>query len=750
MQVTDKAATSPAFLALGCVGFIASAMPATAQEASQPETLGRVTVTDTEVAEDSYRAEAISNPRLTQPLLDTPRTITVLPEAMLRDQAVVSFADALRNVPGITMGVGEGGAGSGDFITMRGFDASNDVTVDGFTDRLQQTRSDLFNYEAIEVIKGPNSAVGGSGGASGQINLVSKAPTLEDRVVLTGQFGSADYKRLTGDANLSLNSLAPNTALRLNVMWHDQGMAGRDEIYQKRMGIAPSLAFGLGTPTRVTLSYMWQHDRNLIDYGIPFSVTGEMFPIKRSNYYGVANADRERQTTQLATLRIEHDFTSAITLTNVSRWGKVEREAVWSTPQNRFTTGAPGLCSPNPDCTFASAVQAINEGRYDQALFIVAGPQGIGRTSENTVLVNQTNLRADFETGPVSHALVVGGEIGREDFERGAIAVGGLSGRLVNLYAPDPIVTTPLTWTRTPGQYDIRATRGALWAFDTIKFTDMFQVNGGVRWERFKAEYAGSAVTAGEQTDSLWSWQASAIFKPVSNGTIYVTYSDSKQPQALSATSTGATGTALNPPLKNRNYEIGTKWDLMDGGLSLTAALFRTERTNEAIANSGGETEFTGKRRVQGVELSAAGQITPEWSVFAAYSHMSSEILSASQTPAGQLTEGESLTATPKDSASLWTTYEFPFGVGVGGGLQYVGKTAARNSAVGFDQWEFEPYTVVNAMLSYQVAERVRLQVNATNLFDEDYIQRPRVTNLYAFGVPGEGRKVIGTISFTY
>ena len=192
MQDQDRRQSVPAFLAMGCVGFIASAQPALAQAAGQPETLGRVTVTDTEVAEDSYRTEAASNARLTEPLLNTPRTITVLPEAMLRDQAVVSFADALRNVPGITMGVGEGGAGSGDFITMRGFDASSDVTIDGFADRLQQTRSDLFNYEAIEVIKGPNSAVGGAGGASGQINLVTKTPRLEDRVVLNGSLGSAD------------------------------------------------------------------------------------------------------------------------------------------------------------------------------------------------------------------------------------------------------------------------------------------------------------------------------------------------------------------------------------------------------------------------------------------------------------------------------------------------------------------------------------------------------------------------------
>lgn len=749
MSQQDRSAL-PAFLALGCVGFISSAQPALAQDAKQPETLGRVTVTDTEVAEDSYRVEASTNPRLNQPLRDTPRTITVLPEAMLNDQAVVSFADALRNVPGVTMGVGEGGAGSGDFITMRGFDASSDVTIDGFADRLQQTRSDLFNYEAIEVIRGPNSAVGGAGGAAGQINLVSKTPSLEDRVVLTGQLGTADYKRLTGDANLRLAGLVPNAAIRLNAMWHDAGVAGRDQIFQKRMGFAPSIAFGLDTPTRVTLSYMWQHDDNLMDYGIPFGTDGTAFPIERSNFYGVANADFEKQTTQIATLRLDHDFSSALSISNVTRWGRVEREAVWSTPQNRNTVGAPGQCAPNPNCTFASAVKAINEGRFDQALFITAGPQGIGRSSENTVLVNQTNLTANVETGSIAHSIVVGGEIGREDFERGAIAVGGLSGRLVNLYDPNPIFSGPMTVTRTPGQYDIRATRGALWAFDTLKFGDKFQLSGGVRWEHFKSDYAGSAVVASTQTDNLWSWQGSAIFKPVEQGTIYFTYSDAKQPQALASTATGAVGTAVNPPLKNRNFELGTKWDVFDGGLSLTAALFRTERTNEAISNSDGNTEFVGKRRVQGLELGASGQITPEWSVFAAYAYLDSKILRASETVAGQLSEGESMTATPKHSGSLWTTYALPMGLTFGGGVQYVGDTPARQSSVAVPAWSFSPVTLVNAMASYKLTERVTLQANVSNLFDEDYIQRPRVTDLYAFGVPGEGRKFIGTLTFTY
>ena len=750
MQDQDRRVSVPAFLAMGCVGFIASAQPVAAQQAEKPETLGRVTVTDSEVAEGSYRTEAASNARLTEPLLNTPRTITVLPEAMLRDQAVVSFADALRNVPGITIGVGEGGAGSGDFITLRGFDASSDVTIDGFADRLQQTRSDLFNYEAIEVIKGPNSAVGGAGGASGQINLVSKAPRLEDRVILNGSLGSADYRRLQGDANLALKGLVPNAAIRLNAVWHDQGMAGRDEVFQRRMGFAPSIAFGLDTPTRATLSYMWQSDDNRMDYGIPFGLTGERFPISRANYYGVLGVDQEHQVTQIATLKLEHDFSSAVRIANVTRWGKVTREAVWTTPQNRNTAGAPGLCAPNPDCTFASAVQAIEEGRYAQALYITAGPQGLGRMSENRVLVNQTNLTANVETGPVAHTIVFGGEIGREDFERGTINVGGLANRLVNLYAPDPVFTGPLTWTRTPGQYDVRATRGALWAFDTLKFGDRFQLNGGVRWERFVADYGGTALVANRQVNNLWSWQGAAIFKPVENGTLYLSYTDAKQPQALASTATGAVGTAVNPPLMNRNFELGTKWDVAGGGLSLTAALFRTERTNEAITNSDGNTEFVGKRRVQGLELSASGQITPDWSVFAAYAFLDSKILRASATVAGQLTEGESLTATPKHSGSLWTTYALPFGLTLGGGLQYVGETPARQSSATIAAWSFDPVTIVNAMASYKFSDRVSLQLNATNLFDEFYIQRPRVTDTYAFGVPGEGRKIIGTLTFTY
>lgn len=696
-----------------------------------------------------YKPEQPSSPKYTQPLVDTPQTITVLTERLLLDQGALGLGDALRNVPGITMQVGEGGAGSGDFIRVRGFDASNDINIDGFSDSLQYSRNDLFNFEAVEVVKGPNGAYAGAGNAAGSINLVSKTPQLDDFVRGTLAAGTNDLGRITADVNQVIDSV-PGAAFRLNVMAHDQDVAGRDEIFQKRWGIAPSIAFGLGSDTRVTLSYFHQTDDNLIDYGIPFLLTGEELPIDRRNYYGVANVDTEEQDIDLATVKVEHAFSDSVRVTNQTRYGIVDRYAIWSTPQNRGATGPE--TAPCYPCTFENAAQAIREGRFDEALFQTAGPQGLGRDIEQTQLANQTHLAVDFDTGSVRHNLVTGVEISREEYNRTGISVGGLQ-RLVNLYRPNPIVSGPLTYTRIPNQADNRIDNLGVYLFDTLSFGDAWLLSGGIRADRFDAETLATAndgvVTTTDQSDTLVSGNIGITWKPAPNGSVYLSYANAKEPPAISAAGTGASGTAGNEPQKNRSVELGTKWELFDDRLLASAAVFRTERTNELIDDDGiAETPqvFDGERRVQGLELGATGRITEAWSVYAAYTYQDSEITRAS---AGSPLGGQILADTPKHSASLWTTYALPFGLQIGGGVRYVGERKPGPADSDRD-WRLPSYTVVDLMASYAFNETFSLRLNVNNVTDEEYFERPRVAGTYAFAIPGEGRNAMLTLNYDF
>ena len=213
----------------------------------------------------------LSSPKYTQPLRDTPQTITVIPKAVIEQQGATTLSDVLRNVPGLTITAGEGGAPAGDNLTLRGFSARNDIFVDGVRDLGPQSR-DPFNLEQVEVTKGPTSAFTGRGSTGGAINLVSKAPASIATSAATLNLGTDDTRRVTADVNVPLErlGLGERTAFRLNFLAHDSGVAGRDVVENERWGVAPSLAFGLGTPTRLTLSYFKLKQDNISDYGIPW------------------------------------------------------------------------------------------------------------------------------------------------------------------------------------------------------------------------------------------------------------------------------------------------------------------------------------------------------------------------------------------------------------------------------------------------------------------------------------------------
>ncbi|MDY6981641.1 MAG: TonB-dependent receptor plug domain-containing protein, partial [Pseudomonadota bacterium] len=244
------------------------------------------------------RVDVSANSKFTRSLLDTPQTVQVVTQDMLREQGSMSLMDALRNTPGITMQLGENGnTSAGDTFQMRGFSTSTSTFVDGIRD-LGAVSRDAFNLEQVEIAKGPAGADVGRGAASGYINLITKQPARDLGTAVTAGYGTADNKRVTFDTGINLGATG---AARLNVLLAEGGVAKRDVVDNENLSIAPSVAFGLGTETRVYVLSQHVRQDNTPDGGIP--------AVGRAGYSVIPTYN---QTIGGVTTTIENDATHAL------------------------------------------------------------------------------------------------------------------------------------------------------------------------------------------------------------------------------------------------------------------------------------------------------------------------------------------------------------------------------------------------------------------------------------------------------
>ena len=694
----------------------------------------------------------VSSPKFTQSLQDTPQTIQVIDESLFIQQGATSLTEALRNTPGVgTFYAGENGnTATGDNIYMRGFDTSSSIYVDGVRD-LGSISHDLFNIEQIEVTKGPAGTDNGRSAPTGSINMVSKQAHLRDATSATISAGVDGQKRATADWNKSIGNGA---ALRINAMWQDSDVAGRDHVNNSRWGIAPSLAFGLDTDTRYYLNLLYIDQDNVPDGFVPTiglhgwepqpgieQLSGH--PVNPENFYGTRD-DHDNVKAQMATFRIEHDFSDTLKLTNVARWGQTEQDYLLSA---FMSTNANIKWTDFDDLSSYTLVRS-NDTYKDQ---------------KNRILTDQLNLRSDFSTGNVQHNLSVGLELTRE--EQHNYNTTGVGTRPdANLYNPDWNDVGALSWARNgSGSYG-KTDTASLYAFDTLKFGEKFLVTAGLRAERYKTVYDataicndgtgrgavacnGAAIGSIVQTedtkaeDTLLNWKLGAVYKVNDATSLYANYALSQQPPGganFSITSAAGSANSINAdPQKAKTLEVGGKWSFIDEALSLNLALFQTDVTNEInnqILDDFGNPTQTGKKKVSGVELSMIGYITDNWMVSAGYTHQKTEVDEGSLVTSDG---SNNLTYTPEDAFTSWTTYRFPFGLTIGGGIRYTdGMHRGTDGAVGTPT-STKSYMITDAVASYEVNEHLMLRLNAYNLFDKQYVAAINKSGYrYTPGVP--------------
>lgn len=669
------------------------------------------------VTGERYRINTL-NSRLTD-LRDAPQAVSVIPREVIEQQAATTLRDVLRNVTGISFAAGEGGGGpAGDNLTLRGFAARNDIFIDGIRDFGSYTR-DTFNIEQVEVVKGPSSAQTGRGSTGGYINMFTKQPQAQTFVGGTVGVGAPDYVRLTGDINIGGEEVGlDGTAVRLNVLYHDVDTPGRDHVVTKRKGVAPAVAVGLGSATRAIVSYLYLDQDNVPDYGIPFvpatnqvlaALADQPAPVDFGNYYGLLARDREDTQANILTFALEHDLNDAIRIANTTRYGHNKRDSIYSSP------------------------------RFANTTTISINPQTQSRDSVDEILLNQSNLFAEFATGTLRHDLIAGFEAAQEKSRNQPRTI--TAGTPTDLFNPDPtrpwvgtVVDTPNSLVRA------KADTLAAYLFDTIHFSEQLLFSGGLRWEKFDSTFIPAAPAARlGRSDENVTWRAGVTYKPVPSVSLYAGAGTSVNPSLENLTQTTPTAAVLAlKPEKSRTYEVGAKWDGFGGKLLVAGSLFRIDKLNARTPGLPGEpaTVLDGKQRVDGLELSASGWITRNWQLIAAYTYLDSEVRESNT--ATEL--GNRLGNVPKDSGSIWTTYKTAAGIEVGGGARYVGEryTNVANTRLVDDYW------LVDATVAYSFTPSVSLRLNLFNLFDEDFIDQVGGGHF----VPGPGRSAVATLAF--
>ena len=494
---------------------------------------------------------------------DIPQSVTVINSALMQAQGATSLADALRNVPGITMGAAEGGS-IGNNFNLRGFSARTDLYLDGMRDRGQYYR-DVFSLDAVEVLQGPSSMLFGRGSTGGVINQVSKLPSLVPFGTAALSVGTQPSVRATLDFNQPIDE---TSAYRLAAMAQDVHST-RDVMKNQDFGFAPSLRFGIGTPTEVTLNALLTHNHDMPDYGLP-PVNGAPADVNRKNFYGSTD-DRTIQDVVNLNATISHRFTPAVTLRNQTQYSHYSIGARESGPNNVGTiTG--GVYSAFPATNLSNTTSLP----YD-LLFVGLGSHD--RNITDTSLYNQTDVITEFVTGPIKHALIAGLELGQDtnnaqNYSRNIPGNPNNYFLAVSLPSPayEPAGGLPSV---TGNLVQASATDVAPYVSDTMSIGDFWKAIAGVRYDRYNASLTNtiSLPPSASQSVGFTSVRAGVIYQPTETQSYYLSFGTSFNPSLETLALTN--GQQSLDPETSRQYELGAKWDLLDGNLSLTAAHLR-------------------------------------------------------------------------------------------------------------------------------------------------------------------------------
>jgi catecholate siderophore receptor len=688
---------------------MAFAVPAAHAQTTDEKSLPEVEVTSTSERGEHFRTESTSTGTRTEtPLRDIPQTIEIVPQSVIRSQGATTLQDALRNVPGITYGAPEGGSLTNQVLIMRGDFALGAMFIDGVRD-LGEYNRDLFATESVEVLKGAAGLMFGRGTPNGVINQVSKFANFTPKKEVGFTFGSFETKRAEVDLNLPMTD---STSFRLAAMYEDSGYYRYPQGVEKT-GLAPSLVVKANDSLTLGFQYYYLKTSDVTDYGQPVMINNTIGfyglpPVDAETYYGLENYDQTGHETNIATFKIDYEFSDALSLRNVLRLASYKREMEATIPS--FLT--PPVFGPG----------------IDPSTLTVNRNHSKARDNDDTAFINQTEMTWKVETGAVKHTLLGGVEIAREKLDRQNYTFNPAAPSSPTSYVnPDP--SSSLAYTKTPNTNPTaEADTVALYAQDQLQLNEHWKVVAGLRWEWYDTDvvtYSNTgSVSSGpfSKDENLLSYRAGLIWQPTAKQSYYVSAGNAYEPSGTLGVY-GGTGSDLDAaslnvdPEKTVAYEIGGQYDLLTA-TQFRWALFQSDKFNERVDTdpaAGNQFQLIGERRIQGLELSLAGQVTSNWDVYGAFAWTDSEVKKGP--PVGASIDGNAMMI-PKTAGSIWTIYRIgSSGFEVGGGAFYSSKMESTLNGV---SGELPSYTRWDATAAY-VQRKYEIRLNLQNLTDELY-----------------------------
>jgi catecholate siderophore receptor len=593
-----------------------------------------------------------------EPILNTPKSITVLTKDVLADQNSTTLKSAVLNTAGVTLGTGEGGNAFGDRFFIRGFDARNDVFLDGLRDAGVSVRENFFT-EQVEILRGPGSSFAGRGTTGGAINIVTKQATTEKSFYnMDTTFGTDHTKRVALDVN---QVISPTLAIRAGGLFQDAMVAGRNYSKDDRDGGFIAAKWTPLDTVKLYANYIHTNLHGMPDFGVPYyrpgsPRPGNFFPntaggpypdfgVNRNTFYGLVNRDYYSIKQDIGTVGGEIAITPDLTLSSKTRFQRSVQDYIGTLP----------------------------EAPIDATKTLSLNPQSRYQVTEN--IANQTEATYKSYLGGWKNTLTGGVEISREissidkylGLSSEALPGGATGGNIVGASIFNPQFTfantgTNPVWTGLPTRIAIDTASGYL--IDTANYNDLVILNGGIRYDDYNIKVSGFGVTGGNPNPALWNAQEQhhgmpnfnlgLTLKPLPNGSVYVAYATSSNPVGAEFDGTAAQYGGLAPflpgnptqifgPEKNKAIELGTKWELFDRRLLVTAALFQTEKDNAResqnitasvpgcpyvlVAPAAQSCITAGAAyRIRGIDLGVGGKITDKWSVFGGLVLMQSEV----------------------------------------------------------------------------------------------------------------------------
>ena len=764
---------------------------ALAQAQPQEEEAPLATVTVEETAIDPnpnaqlgvpFKAKTSGDERRSRPLAETPATITVLTRAQLEQSGYTDLKQILDAQPGVTVGTGENGNAFGDRYVIRGQDVKSDVFVDGLRDPGLTTR-ESFAIEQLEITKGPNSSFAGRGASGGAVNAITKAPTTDYNFakVAVG-YGSDNYVRTTADVNYKLGD---SFAVRVNGLFADTDVPYRGMADRRRYGAAVSALFKPTDNLQVIVDYYGLRARDKPDVGSFLVDT----PAGRQPYYLPAytqSSDFQNSNVDTFTGRVKYEISPSVKITNAFRYG--------TNYNSYFITAIASQVIP-------TATGSYQTGRLDN-----------GHTGWQDVkyIANQTNLSADVDLFGAKHQFILGVEYTNHNVQSTNGSANGTTSAFTYVRSGTPNCATTLGGVnnqfcitdasgnpvanlanlagqsilgRTPypaRRWEIDTV--AAYLMDTVDLTDRLTLFGGVRLDHYTFDISaqntltgvpvqlagaptgpgGAIISSFSYTDTLWNGHLGLTYKVGHGGMVYATVSTAADINGGESDTNGAGYGGflygIAKPERSWNFEIGTKWNILDEKLLLTAALFRSVKSDVmegADYNTFGSFN-TGKNRVQGFEFSVAGNITDKWSLQGGFTVMRARILE-SFLPANV---GKTLANFANVSAEVMTRYQITDKFALGGAFKYKSKryggqpdSAAPFTAVpGTDLFTYNQpvpsYVVVDATAEYHLTKNIELKLNVNNLFNKNYYLAAYRGGFFLY--QGDKRQIVGTISASF